>query len=93
MPWTYISYVLVIVHASFTCCGESGSDTSASIVRRWFVMRSHLKSGAKVPNSRWHRIAGITGRHAVDTVRIALSLLVGYRKWKVRCRIAANFPR
>src|SRR4051812_176379 len=28
-----------------------------------------------------------------DTVRIVLSLLVGYPKWKVRCSVAANFPR
>ena len=28
-----------------------------------------------------------------DTVRIVLSLLVGYPKWKVRCSVVANFPR
>ena len=30
---------------------------------------------------------------AGDTVRIVLSLLVGYPKWKVRYSVAANFPR
>src|SRR3954464_13933038 len=51
---------LSCVHALITYCQEPGSKTSASFVRRWLVIRSHLKSDAKASNSRWYRITGFT---------------------------------
>ena len=42
----------LVVHAYFTCCRESDSNTSASIVRRWPLMRFYLGWDVKATNSR-----------------------------------------
>ena len=45
---------------------------------------------APLPGTPVYKIGEL---HANVAVRIVLSLLVGYPKWKVRCSVAANFPR